>query len=69
MKVLKRLLLLMSIFVLSTMFFIYQTTNVRILSLERNPAKVSVFLSDFNDDLISEIRKNLEEIQKKMMIK
>lgn len=65
MKVSKRLLLLMSIFVLSTVFLIYQTTNVRILSLERNPAKVSVFLSDFNDDLISEIRKNLEEIQKK----
>ena len=65
MKILKRILSLITIIFL--MSSILTDCNKKVGSTafaEAKPAKVSVFLLDFTDDFISEIRQNLEEVQK-----
>lgn len=65
MKILKRILsLIIIIFFMSTILINYSKKVVSITLAEARPAKVSVFLLDFTDDLISQIRRNLEEVQK-----
>jgi len=65
MKILKRILsFIIIIFWVSTMLTGYSKKVVSTAFAQVKPAKVSVFLLDFTDDFISEIRQNLEEVQK-----
>lgn len=65
MKALKRILSLITIvFFISNLSINLNIKNIQTVFAQTNPAKVAVFLLDFTDDLISEIRQNLEEIQK-----
>jgi len=65
MKILKRISLLITIiFFVNTILTDYSKKVISTASAETKPAKVAVFLLDFTDDLISEIGKNLEDIQK-----
>jgi len=65
MKILKRILsLVVIIFGVSTMQMNSEKNGISHASAEAKPAKVSVFLLDFTDDFISEIRQNLEAVQK-----
>jgi methyl-galactoside transport system substrate-binding protein len=66
MKTLKRILSFITIiFLMSAISSDYSKKAINTVLAETRPAKVSVFLLDFNDDFISEIRQNLEDIQKK----
>ena len=49
---------------MSTILTDYSIKTVSTASAEIRPAKVSAFLFDFTDDFISQIRQNLEDIQK-----
>jgi len=65
MKILKRILSLITIiFLMSSILTDFNKKVGSTAFAEVKPAKVSVFLLDFTDDFISEIRKNLEEVQK-----
>ncbi|MFW2488049.1 galactose ABC transporter substrate-binding protein [Clostridium chromiireducens] len=65
MRILKIILsLIIIIFWGSTTLTGYSKKVVSIAFAQAKPAKVSVFLLDFTDDFISEIRQNLEEVQK-----
>lgn len=65
MKILKRILLIITIiFFMGTILTDHIKKSVSTASAEIRPAKVSVFLLDFTDDFISEIRQNLEDVQK-----
>jgi methyl-galactoside transport system substrate-binding protein len=65
MKILKRILSLITIiFLMSSILTNYNKKVINTAFAEVKPAKVSVFLLDFTDDFISEIRQNLEEVQK-----
>jgi len=65
MKILKRISSLITIiFFISTILTNYSKKAVSTVSAETRPVKVAVFLLDFTDDLISEIRQSLEDIQK-----
>lgn len=65
MKILKRILsFIIIIFLMNSILINYIKKAVSIPLAETRPAKVSVFLLDFTDDFISEIRQNLEEVQK-----
>ena len=65
MKILKRILSFITIiFLMSATLTDYNKKVISIVSAETIPSKVSVFLLDFTDDFISEIRQNLEDVQK-----
>lgn len=65
MKILKRILSLITIiFLMSIILTDYSKKAISTVSAEARPAKVSVFIRDFNDMYLSLIRQNLEEIQK-----
>ena len=65
MKILKRILsFIIIIFWVSTALTGYSKKVVSTAFAQVKPAKVSVFLLDFTDDFISEIRQNLEAVQK-----
>lgn len=63
MKILKKLLSLIIISILllhSIKSPVYSSPNIT----TQNPVKVGVFLNNFNDPFISDVKKNLEDIQK-----
>ena len=65
MKILKRIVsFVVIIFLVSTMRIDSEKSGISHVSAEAKPVKVSVFLLDFTDDFISEIRQNLEDVQK-----
>ena len=65
MKILKRILSSISvIFFVSAILTSYNKKIVNAASAQTKPAKVSVFLLDFTDDFISDIRQSLEDVQK-----
>ncbi len=65
MKTLKRILSLITImFFISNLLTVYGKKIINTASAQTKPARVSVFLLDFTDDFISEIRQNLEDVQK-----
>ncbi|EKQ54453.1 MULTISPECIES: galactose ABC transporter substrate-binding protein [unclassified Clostridium] len=65
MRILKRILsLILIISFINSISFDYRVKFESTAFAEIKPAKVSVFLLDFTDDFISEIRQNLEEVQK-----
>ncbi|MDR3594353.1 galactose ABC transporter substrate-binding protein [Clostridium sp.] len=65
MKILKRILsFIIIIFLMSSTLTGYSKKAVSTALAEVRPAKVSAFLLDFTDDFISEIRQNLEDVQK-----
>jgi len=64
-KILKRILSLITIiFLMNATLTNCSEKVISTASAETRPAKVSVFLFDFNDKYLSLIRKNLEDIQK-----
>lgn len=65
MKIFKRILSFITIiFLINSIIISCSKKSVSTVSAETKPVKVAVFLLDFTDDLISEIRQNLEAIQK-----
>ena len=65
MKILKRILtIIIVVFMISVTLTDCSKKAVSTITTPEKPVKVAVFLLDFTDDLISEIRQNLEDIQK-----
>ena len=65
MKILKRIVSFTTIiFLMSATLTDYNKKVVSIVSAETKPSKVAAFLLDFTDDFISEIRQNLEDVQR-----
>lgn len=68
MKIFKMILsFIIIIFLMSATLTNYNKKVVSIVSAETIPSKVAVFLLDFTDDFISEIRQSLEEVQKEKL--
>lgn len=64
MKTLTRALSFITIlFLMSGLLINLNKKNIKIVSAETAPAKVAVFLLDFNDDFIAEIADNLKAVQ------
>lgn len=63
MKIFKKILLLTSILIFLLQSF-KNTVSASQYTNSQNPIKVAVFLNDFNDKFISNVMKNLEDIQK-----
>ena len=63
MKILKKILSIAFISIL-LLHSIKNTTYASPNITTQNPIKVAVFLNDFNDQFISNVKKNLEDIQK-----
>lgn len=65
MKILRRILsLIIIIFFINNVLVEFFKYTVNTASAETKPARVAVFLLDFTDEFISEIRHSLEEVQK-----
>lgn len=63
MKIMKRINIIILIFIISVTLTDCSMEAISTISLREEPTKVAVFLFDFSDDFISQIRQSLEDVQ------